>query len=179
MNKLITLATLLAALATPAFSQLVTTDKMSPNSGCHTLYTYPSGFNLRISVQSGNPDTEVAIERTLALDISRFKDTGEVQTQHDKLLSEGQRPIHFDVTVFWAEVTVNAHVVGYVASAFITETCALFEADGHYGFSTQVLFVSGPYVDATKASLEETIEKRTYDALEATVKQRRTSAQAK
>jgi hypothetical protein len=172
MKELIPLALLTIISAAPTFSQVVTTDKMPANSGCHAPFTYPSGINLRISVRSNKNDIEAALERTLALDISRFKDTGEIQTQHDKIAPIGQRPIGFELTVFWAEVTMDGKTVGYEASTFLTETCAVFEP----GFSSQLLIVAGPYIMSTKEKLQDMIEKNIYDSLEKIVKQRRNPA---
>ena len=172
MKELMSLALLTIISAAPTFSQVVTTDRMPANSGCHAPFTYPSGINLRVSVRSNKNDTEAALERTLALDISRFKDTGEIQTQHDRIAPIGQRPIGFELKVFWAEVTTDGKTVGYEASMFLTETCAVFEP----GFSSQLLIVAGPYIMSTKEKLQDMIEKDIYDSLEKIVKQRRNPA---
>lgn len=172
MKTLIYLALFTVIPAAPTFAQVVTMDKMPADSGCHAPFTYPSGINLRISVRSNKKDTEPALERTLALDISRFKDAGEIQTQHDKIAPVGQRAIGFELTVFWAEVTMDGKTVGYEASMFLTETCAVFEP----GFSSQLIIVAGPYIMSTKEKLEDMIEKDIYDSLEKIVKQRRNSA---
>ena len=151
-------------------------DKMPANSGCHAPFTYASGINLRISVYSNKNDTEAALERTLALDISRFKDAGEIQTRHDKIAPIGQRPIEFELTVFWAEVTMEGKTVGYEASMFVTETCAVLGNYDEPGFSSQLLIIAGPYLMPTKERLEDKIEKEVYDSMETIVKQRRNSA---
>jgi len=154
-------------------------DKTPVDSGCHKAFTYPAGINLRISVHSNKKDTEADIERTLALGIARFKDAGEIQTRHDKIVPIGQQPIEFELTVFWAEVTMEGKAVGYEASMFVTETCAVFGNYDEPGFSSQLLIIAGPYIVSTKEQLEDMIEKDIYDSMETVVKQRRNSAKTK
>ena len=132
IKKPCTVPLFLTSLSAPVVAQVVTSDKMPPNSGCYFAYTYPSGFNLSIAVSSldRKKETEAEIERTLALDISRFMDTGLVRTQHDELPLSGKWLMGFQVTVFWSELMHGDKHASYLASLSFWEECAIFGACG-------------------------------------------------
>lgn len=180
MQKLILFLLLPLFFATPLFSQFATEDNLPLNSGCRVPYTYPSGFNLSIAVSSldRKKETEAEIERTLALDISRFKDTGLVRTQGDTPPPSGKWPLGFMVTIFWSELKVGDKPGGYVASLFYWEECATFNDSHSRGFSIRELTISGPYFAQTKEKLEDFVEKDIYDSVGKIVKARREAAKS-
>ena len=175
--KQIVLVTLMVLYFAPTSRcQTVTVDTVSPTSGCHSLFTYDNGLNLRISVLTATKDSAMELERTIAKDISRFKDTRQISTSNDPVLPIGQRPIEFEATIFWSELQVGGKTAGYAAAAFFTETYAILGNGRATGFSTQILATEDLYVQPTKEKMLDYLEKALYDGLIAEVKSRRAAA---
>jgi hypothetical protein len=174
--KYLSIVAIFASSVLPVYGQMVTMDKIPSSSGCSTLPTYERGVNVRITVRTNEKSDDPELEKTLAQDISRFKDTNSVTPNNDPVAPIGKRPIEFEATVFWGEIKgEDGSVLGYAASNFITETCAVFEHENDHvpGFSTHVLFVSGVMMHPSREKLLDTVEKGIYDALIATVRRRR------
>jgi len=174
MKRIIVLALVTFYFSTPCKCQFVSKDEVPPTSGCRSLFTYNHGINLDITVLANTKESSSELERAMAKDISRFKDTGQITGSNDAALPlEQMRPIRFEATVFWTELQIDGKTSGYAAAAFFFEICAT-HGNGR-GFSTQLLTVESLAVQPTKEKLLDYVEKNLYDALIAEVNRRRAS----
>jgi hypothetical protein len=153
-------------------------DKIPATSGCSKASIYDKGINLGLRVITSGAFSDKDIESTLAMDMSRFKDTNLITTSSDPVVPIGNRPIAFEATVFWSEIKMQDNAVaGYVASYFITETCGIFDYGSRIpGFSTHVLSLSTPLSQPQRDKLLDLLEKEIYDQILKTVKARRETA---
>jgi hypothetical protein len=158
----------LAGLAASGQAQFVTDDTVPASSGCRSSYTYDSGLNITINLYSGNkPERE--IERTIAQDIARYKDTGVVRTSSDP--PPNPRPMDFVAIVIWSELREGGQTTGYAAATFILEQCSTFA--NAKGFGVNDLMMSTMLVQSSKERLLDKLEKTIYDSVTEEVKKRR------
>jgi hypothetical protein len=172
MKQFVFLALAMVAAAIPTYAQFVTRDTVSPASGCHSLYTYDDGVNIRILVLRGSGTKDKAdLERTMARDISRFKDTGRIRTS-DAIPPNDQHLSEFVVTIIWNEIKTEGETSGYAAAMFTMEPCATFS--NSKGFAVNMLSVDdNMFVEPTKEGLLDILEKTIYDSLIRVVRNRR------
>jgi hypothetical protein len=140
------IASMLLLTGITANAQLVA-EATPPGTSCKAAPTYDQGLNITISVITMDKYSDADLERTLARDIARFKDTNVVTAGSDSSLPIGKRRVTFEVSLFWAELkSANGAVVDYVGSYFIEETCAVFNHRNSPvpGFATHELIMQSP-----------------------------------
>jgi len=177
MKQFVLLALAMVVSAMPTYAQFVTKDTVSPASGCSSPYTYDNGVNIVITVLSGSAKTDKAgLARTMAQDISRFKDTGRIRASNDALPPTDRKPIEFMVTIILDELKLEGgETSGYAAAMFTMEQCASFaNSNSKTGFAVDMITASPHlFVDPTKEGLVDSLEKEIYDSLIAIVRSRR------
>jgi hypothetical protein len=168
LKRLALLALVLSGFAGVARAQFITNDRLPASSGCNSPYKYDSGVNIAIDVLTTHK-SEPTIERIIAQDLSRFKDTGRIRAVQDGPVYAG--PIEFLVTILWTELPTNGGTAGYTAALVMMEHCSSFE-NGE-GLSIRDLTMGTPFVDLTKEGLIDRLEKVIYNHVMTTVRQRR------